>query len=64
MRELTTDQLTEKENALRNLLVDKSGRYKETPKNLLPLLETELKDINRQLNEVRAERERREPILP
>jgi hypothetical protein len=60
MRELTTDQLSDKENTLRNLLVDKSGRYKETPKNLLHILQIELETLNGQLNEVRAERERRE----
>lgn len=64
MRDLTSQQLNEMENALRKQLVDKSGRYKETPKNLLHILQTELKTINGQLNEVRAEKERREPKLP
>jgi hypothetical protein len=60
MRDLTSQQLNEMENALRKQLVDKSGRYKETPKNLLHILQIELETINGQLNEVRAEKERRE----
>lgn len=64
MRDLTSEQLNEMENALRKQLVDKSGRYKETPKNLLHILQMELETINGQLNEVRAEKERREPKLP
>lgn len=64
MRDLTSEQLNQMENALRKQLVDKSGRYKETPKNLLHILQIELETINGQLNEVRAEKERREPKLP
>ena len=64
MIELTNEQLTERENALRNQLVDKSGRFNSTPENLLHSLQIELQNITRQLKEVEAERVRRELELP